>query len=255
MQCFLMQKPTVVAVCRRLHSSTAACLAATAAPLPAPRGRRRHLKRNTRGVFTPRRPDGSVNSSDRSSAAEVHRLGQPEAETAEKSTAADPLPLPHGDDVEAEYVQLLLSGLLEAPGEKPGDGPGFPHLFLSMVQIGAAKNRRTHTNSWQLLACKQGGGSSPMRWVKFRLPHPELPSSTATSSSSVSAKSMRFIWSRIFGKGSHMLQCLCGRSLKKNKNLTVEDEGLKEVIAVASGDTSYNLPSRGTIVSRIHTYV
>ncbi|KAG7503588.1 fibroblast growth factor 14-like isoform X1 [Solea senegalensis] len=31
---------------------------------------------------------------------------------------------------------------------------------------------------------------------------------------------MRFIWSRIFGKGSHMLQCLCGRSLKKNKNLT-----------------------------------
>lgn len=34
---------------------------------------------------------------------------------------------------------------------------------------------------------------------------------------------------------------------------TVEDDGLREVICVASGDTSYNLPSRGTIMSRIHT--
>ncbi|KAM9327632.1 fibroblast growth factor 14-like isoform 2-T2 [Pholidichthys leucotaenia] len=31
---------------------------------------------------------------------------------------------------------------------------------------------------------------------------------------------MRFIWNNIFSKGSHMLQCLCGRSLKKNKNPT-----------------------------------
>lgn len=33
----------------------------------------------------------------------------------------------------------------------------------------------------------------------------------------------------------------------------VEDDGLREVIRTASGDTSYNLPSRGTIVSKIHT--
>nr|XP_033938920.1 zinc finger BED domain-containing protein 1-like [Pseudochaenichthys georgianus] len=33
----------------------------------------------------------------------------------------------------------------------------------------------------------------------------------------------------------------------------VEDDGLREIIRVASGDTSYNLPSRGTIMSRIHT--
>ncbi|XP_037552510.1 fibroblast growth factor 14-like [Nematolebias whitei] len=31
---------------------------------------------------------------------------------------------------------------------------------------------------------------------------------------------MRFIWNKLFCKGSHMLQCLCGRSLKKNKNPT-----------------------------------
>ncbi|XP_061841127.1 fibroblast growth factor 14-like isoform X3 [Nerophis lumbriciformis] len=31
---------------------------------------------------------------------------------------------------------------------------------------------------------------------------------------------MRFIWSNIFSKGSHMLQCLCGKSLKKPKNPT-----------------------------------
>jgi len=34
---------------------------------------------------------------------------------------------------------------------------------------------------------------------------------------------------------------------------TVEDDGLREVICLASGDTSYNLPSRGTIVPRINT--
>src|SRR4029434_9094312 len=32
----------------------------------------------------------------------------------------------------------------------------------------------------------------------------------------------------------------------------VEDSGLIEVIQIASGDNSYDLPSRGTIVSRIH---
>ncbi|KAM4699038.1 fibroblast growth factor 14 isoform 3-T3 [Discoglossus pictus] len=32
-----------------------------------------------------------------------------------------------------------------------------------------------------------------------------------------SPKSMWFLWS-IFSKGTHMLQCLCGKSLKKNKN-------------------------------------
>uniref|UniRef100_A0A3P9AS52 BED-type domain-containing protein n=1 Tax=Maylandia zebra TaxID=106582 RepID=A0A3P9AS52_9CICH len=33
----------------------------------------------------------------------------------------------------------------------------------------------------------------------------------------------------------------------------VEDDGLREVIRAASGDVCYNLPSRGTIVSRLHT--
>lgn len=222
MQWFFVQKPTAAAY-RRLHASAAACLSAAAAPLPAPRGRRRHLKRSARGVFTPRRPGGS---SDRSSAADDHRpLGQPEEESAEKSAAAVALFLPHGDDVDAEYVRFLVSGLVEEPGEKPGDEPGFLLLFLSMVQIGGAKHRRTEPNSCPaLLACKQGGGSAPMRWVNFRLPHPERLSSPTSSSSSppVSAKSMRFIWNNIFSKGSHMLQCLCGRSLKKNKNPTGE---------------------------------
>ena len=33
----------------------------------------------------------------------------------------------------------------------------------------------------------------------------------------------------------------------------VEDGGLTEVIRIASGDNSYDLPSRGTIVSRVHS--
>src|SRR4029434_1364481 len=33
----------------------------------------------------------------------------------------------------------------------------------------------------------------------------------------------------------------------------VEDGGLTEVFRIASGDNSYDLPSRGTIVSRIHS--
>ncbi|XP_031707795.1 fibroblast growth factor 12-like isoform X1 [Anarrhichthys ocellatus] len=220
MQWFFVQKPTAAAY-RRLHASASACLSAAAAPLPAPRGRRRHLKWSARGLFTPRRSGGS-SSSDISSAAEDHPpLGQPEAETPEKSAAAAALFVPHEDDFDAEYVRLLISGLVEEPGEKPG----FQLLFLSMVQIGRAKHRRTEPNSWPaLLACKQGGGPAPMRWVNFRLPHPERLSSPTSSSSSssspVSAKSMRFIWNNIFSKGSHMLQCLCGRSLKKNKNPT-----------------------------------
>ncbi|OCT92574.1 hypothetical protein XELAEV_18015630mg [Xenopus laevis] len=35
-----------------------------------------------------------------------------------------------------------------------------------------------------------------------------------------SPKSMWFLWN-IFSKGTHMLQCLCGKSLKKNKNPSV----------------------------------
>ncbi|CAJ1087473.1 fibroblast growth factor 12-like isoform X1 [Xyrichtys novacula] len=228
MQWFFVQKPTAAAY-RRLHASAAACLSAAAAPLPAPRGRRRSLKRGARGLFTSRRPGGS-SSSDPSSTAEEHwPLEQPEADIAEKSTAAVALFLPHEDDNDAEYVRLLVSGLVGEPGEKPGDEPDFLLLFLSMVQIGGPKHRRTEPNSWPaLLACKQGGGSAPMRWVNFRLPHPERLSSPTSSSSTtscsssspVSAKSMRFIWNNIFSKGSHMLQCLCGRSLKKNKNPT-----------------------------------
>ena len=34
----------------------------------------------------------------------------------------------------------------------------------------------------------------------------------------------------------------------------VKDVGLTEVIRIASGDNSYDLPSRGTIVSRIHSF-
>lgn len=228
MQWFFVQKPTAAAY-RRLHASAAACLSVAAAPLPAPRGRRRHLKRSARGLSTPRRPGSS---SDRSSAEDRRQLGQPEAGTEETSAAAVALFLPHGDDVDAEYVRLVVSELVGEPGEKAGEEPGFLLLFLSMVQVGAAKHRRTEPNSWPaLLACKQGGVSAPMRWVNFRLPHPERLSSPTSSSSTpssssssppVSAKSMRFIWNNIFSKGSHMLQCLCGRSLKKNKNPTGE---------------------------------
>lgn len=230
MQWFFVQKPTAAAY-SRLHASAAACLSVAAAPLPAPRARRRHSKRSARGLLTSRRPGGSSSSgsSHRSSAAEGHRpLGQPEAETEEQTAAAASLFQPHGGDVDAEFVRLVVSGL-----QDPGEEPGFLLILLSMVQIGGAKHLRTEPDSWPaLLACKQGGVSAPMRWVNFRLPHPErLPTPTSSSSSlttprssssTVSAKSMRFIWNNIFGKGSHMLQCLCGRSLKKSKNPTGE---------------------------------
>ncbi|XP_007539908.1 fibroblast growth factor 14 isoform X1 [Erinaceus europaeus] len=42
-----------------------------------------------------------------------------------------------------------------------------------------------------------------------------------------SPKSMWFLWN-IFSKGTHMLQCLCGKSLKKNKNPT--DPQLKGIV-------------------------
>ncbi|XP_061155078.1 fibroblast growth factor 12-like isoform X1 [Syngnathus typhle] len=214
MQCLFVQKPTAAAY-HRLPTSAATCLSA---PLPAPRGtRRRHLKRSARRLLTPRRERGSRRSSrDRSStsfaasspsssAARLHQQ-QPEAELV--------LFQARRKDGKETYVEA---------GEKPGDGPGLLLLLLSMVQIGGAK--QTEPNSWPFpLACKQGGGSAPMRWQKFRLPHPvRLSSPTSCSpsySSPLSAKSMRFIWNKIFSKGSHMLQCLCGRSLKKNKNPT-----------------------------------
>ncbi|XP_077368409.1 uncharacterized protein LOC144013426 isoform X1 [Festucalex cinctus] len=227
MQCFFVQKPTAAAY-RRLPTSAAACLPAAAAPLPAPRGtRRRHLKRSARGLLTPRRERGNSggNSGGRSSffptssSAAEHRRPlrqQPEAEVVVFLARADD---DDDDDEEEKYY-------VEA-GEKPGDGPGLLLLFHSMVRIGGAERGGTEPDSWPFpLACKQGGGPAPMRWQKFRLPHPvRLSSPTSCSpsysySSPLSAKSMRFIWKNIFSKGSHMLQCLCGRSLKKTKNPT-----------------------------------
>ncbi|XP_053723688.1 fibroblast growth factor 5-like isoform X1 [Synchiropus splendidus] len=213
MRWFFVQKPTAAAY-RRLHASAAACLSAAAAPVPAPRGRPRHTKRSAPGFLTACGAGGS--SEDPAPACE---------EPGEvKSAAAVALLLPRGDAVDAECARLLLllPGLVEEPGEKAGEQSSFRLLLLSMVQTGAAEQRRTESYSWPgLLACKQGGGAAPVRWVNFRLPHPErLLFPTSTSSSHVSAKSMRFIWNNIFSKGSHMLQCLCGRSLKKNKNPT-----------------------------------
>lgn len=233
MQWFFVQKPTAAAY-SRLHASAAACLTVAADPLPAQRGRRRHLNRSARGLFAPWRAGGEGSrSSDPSSAAEDHRpLGQQDTGTGENTAAVVALFQKHGGDVDGEYVRLVVS---EFAGENPGEELGFLLLLLSMVQIGGAPNRRTELDSWPvLLACKQGGVSAPMRWVNLRLPHPERLSSSFSSSSSsascsssfssspVSAKSMRFIWSNIFSKGSHMLQCLCGRSLKKPKNPTGE---------------------------------
>ncbi|CAG5932897.1 unnamed protein product [Menidia menidia] len=227
---FTAKKPPAAAYRRLPASAAAACPpAAAAAPRPAPRATRRHSERSARGGFWPRRAGGG-SSSDRPSTAEDHRPpGQRDSEPEESGAAAVALFLPHADDVDAEYVRLVVSELVGKAGEEPGFL--FLLLLLSMVQVGGAKHHRTEPNSWPaLLACKQGGGSAPMRWVNFRLPHPErlspptssssTPRSSSSSSFPVSAKSMRFIWNNIFSKGSHMLQCLCGRSLKKNKNPT-----------------------------------
>ncbi|VFV47677.1 Hypothetical predicted protein [Lynx pardinus] len=45
---------------------------------------------------------------------------------------------------------------------------------------------------------------------------------------------MWFLWN-IFSKGTHMLQCLCGKSLKKNKNPTGRQgnrEGTRTVLHI-----------------------
>lgn len=207
MQWFFVKNPTAAAY-RRLHANAAACPSED-----APRGRRRHLKRSARGLSTAWRLG-----------AEDHRPRRKEGDTAgnhsASAAATTALLAPLGED--AEYV--LLSGLAEGAGAKAGGEPGFLLLLWSMVQLGAGKTR-TEPRSWPpLLACEQGGAPAFMRWVNLRLPHPEIlsPPAAAPSSSTVSTKSMRFIWNNIFSKGSHMLQCLCGRSLKKKQNPTGE---------------------------------
>ncbi|KAM5289300.1 fibroblast growth factor 14 isoform 4-T4 [Ctenodactylus gundi] len=69
-----------------------------------------------------------------------------------------------------------------------------------------------------------------------------------------SPKSMWFLWN-IFSKGTHMLQCLCGKSLKKNKNPTalfnlipvglrvVAIQGVKAGLYVAMNGEGYLYPS------------
>ncbi|XP_077456131.1 uncharacterized protein LOC144073984 isoform X1 [Stigmatopora argus] len=218
MPCFFARKPTAAGYRRLPPSAAAACLSSPAvaavaadaddpAPVPPPRAtRRRHLKRSARGLSTstPRLERGSIrstcSSSSSSSSSAAAEYLQPEAELL--------LPQqPLGESAET--------------GEKPGDDPGWLLLYFSMVRIGGAKRSRTEPHSWPFpLACKEGGGPAPMRWQKFRLPHPVRLSSPTSCPPSFSAKSMRFIWSNIFSKGSHMLQCLCGRSLKKSKNPT-----------------------------------
>ncbi|XP_034858993.1 fibroblast growth factor 14 isoform X3 [Mirounga leonina] len=69
-----------------------------------------------------------------------------------------------------------------------------------------------------------------------------------------SPKSMWFLWN-IFSKGTHMLQCLCGKSLKKNKNPTalfnlipvglrvVAIQGVKTGLYIAMNGEGYLYPS------------
>ncbi|KAM6945853.1 fibroblast growth factor 14-like isoform 1-T1 [Aplochiton taeniatus] len=90
-----------------------------------------------------------------------------------------------------------------------GEEPGIL-LLCSMVQL-VGPRRRTEPKPTVLL-CKRGN-PVPMRV------HRLLERS--------STKSMRFLWN-VFSKGSHMLQCLCGKSLKKNKNPT--DPQLKGIV-------------------------
>ncbi|XP_030635775.1 fibroblast growth factor 14-like isoform X3 [Chanos chanos] len=62
-----------------------------------------------------------------------------------------------------------------------------------------------------------------------------------------SPKSMWFLWN-IFSKGSHMLQCLCGKSLKKNKNpsalFNLIPVGLR-VVAIQSVKTGLYIAMNG----------
>ncbi|KAJ8003876.1 hypothetical protein DPEC_G00152950 [Dallia pectoralis] len=90
---------------------------------------------------------------------------------------------------------------LSANAEDPGI-----HLLCSMVQLVGPSRRAKPNGTW--LLCKKG------ERVPMRVPRLLERSST---------KSMRFLWN-IFSKGSHMLQCLCGKSLKKTKNPTGECE-------------------------------
>ncbi|XP_040847100.1 fibroblast growth factor 14 isoform X3 [Ochotona curzoniae] len=69
-----------------------------------------------------------------------------------------------------------------------------------------------------------------------------------------SPKSMWFLWN-IFSKGTHMLQCLCGKSLKKNKTPTalfnlipvglrvVAIQGVKTGLYIAMNGEGYLYPS------------
>lgn len=77
------------------------------------------------------------------------------------------------------------------------DEPGH-HTALSMVQVAYSCGRTDPAG----LLCNR---KEPFPMRVPRLLDCSLP------------KSMWFLWN-IFSKGTHMLQCLCGKSLKKNKN-------------------------------------
>lgn len=61
-----------------------------------------------------------------------------------------------------------------------------------------------------------------------------------------SPKSMWFLWN-IFSKGTHMLQCLCGKSLKKNKNPSGK---LMTIMPVYSVPLSRSLCVRESVTRR-----
>lgn len=61
-----------------------------------------------------------------------------------------------------------------------------------------------------------------------------------------SPKSMWFLWN-IFSKGTHMLQCLCGKSLKKNKNPSGK---LMTIVPVYSVPLSRSLCVRESVTRR-----
>ncbi|KAF7689620.1 fibroblast growth factor 14-like isoform X1 [Silurus meridionalis] len=109
-------------------------------------------------------------------------------------------------DSSASAVLTPWHALHQHPGEdadKPGD-----HAAFSMVQVAFSCARTDPAG----LLCKRKE-HFPMR--AHRLLYCSSP------------KSMWFLWN-IFSKGSHMLQCLCGKSLKKNKNPS--DPQLKGIV-------------------------
>ncbi|XP_058236947.1 fibroblast growth factor 14-like isoform X1 [Hemibagrus wyckioides] len=87
------------------------------------------------------------------------------------------------------------------------DEPGH-HTAISMVQVAFSCDRTDPAG----LLCN--------RKEPFPMRVPRLLDCS-------SPKSMWFLWN-IFSKGSHMLQCLCGKSLKKNKNPS--DPQLKGIV-------------------------